>query len=761
MSSIYNRAELIDQRFRELVKKETLPEPRVHVTLKDTDLQPEDVVDLFESQVISRRLDLRARELKNQNLCYYTIGSSGHEGNAVLGKVFRRTDMAFLHYRSGALMAQRAKELLGSTQIYDAMLSFTASSEDPISGGRHKVFGSLPLMVPPQTSTIASHLPKAVGMAFSIGRAKDLKIPSEVPADSVVLCTFGDASANHATAQAAFNSANWIAYQGLALPLVFVCEDNGIGISVPTPEGWIYSQFSQRPPLKYFYGDGLHLLHAYMASREAENYTRIHRKPAFLHLSTVRLMAHAGSDPEWTYHSMEKIEATEFQDPLLHSARILLENHILSADEIIDLYDSIHQRVNAVSDYVVKRPKLRTPEEVRSTVVSCTRPRPVPPQPSPEERAQIFGRDFEKMGSTPQHMAKLINYGLADILLRYPNAVIFGEDVAQKGGVYNVTDGLYKKFGPRRIWNSMLDETTILGTAIGMSHNGFLPIPEIQFLAYVHNAEDQIRGEASTLAFFSQGQFNNPMVVRVAGLAYQKGFGGHFHNDNSLAVFRDLPGVVIAVPSNGYDAVKMMRACVREANTNGRVVIFVEPIALYMTKDLHVEGDKGWSFPYPEPTGDLDQDEIKFGEFGVYDSPDMNARDRDLCIVTYGNGYYYSRQAAQELEMAGVKVRILDLRWLAPLDWSRLLEAISGFKNILFVEECRKTGSFSEQIVAGIVERMGIAIGASVSIPNVRVLAADDCFIPLGYAAAAGLPKKAEILAAAQEILGMKTRGLS
>lgn len=760
MSSIYNRAEIIEKRFFERVKVEDFPEARVQVALSDTDLTPEEVVDLFESQVMSRALDLRARELKNQNLCYYTIGSSGHEGNAVYGKVFRHTDMAFLHYRSGAFMAQRAKHLDQSTPIYDSLLSFAASSEDPISGGRHKVFGSRPLLVPPQTSTIASHLPKAVGAALSIQKGRDLGVEGVMPHDSVVLCSFGDASSNHATAQTAFNSANWIAYQSIPLPLVFMCEDNGVGISVPTPQDWVARQFSNRGPMRYVYSDGLHLLHAYNAGREAERIARIHKKPVFLHTGVVRLMAHAGSDPEWTYHAMEKIEAVEAQDPLLHSARILVENGILSASEVLDVYSSVRERVTAVSNYAVTRPKLKTPQEVRASLTACTEPRALPPVPKGSERAEIFGRDFEKLSSTPQHMAKLINYGLADILLRYKNACIFGEDVAQKGGVYNVTDGLYKKFGMRRVWNTPLDETTILGTAMGLAHNGFLPIPEIQFLAYVHNAEDQIRGEAATLAYFSQGQFTNPFVLRVAGLAYQKGFGGHFHNDNSLAIFRDLPGVIVAVPSNGLDAVKMMRACVREANTNGRVVIFVEPIALYMTKDLHTEGDKEWSFAYPEFTYDpghetpesIARDEIAIGEFGVYGA------GKDLCIVTYGNGTYYSRQAEKELrEKYGVGVRIIDLRWIQPVKWPELLAAIGDCRYLLFVEECRKTGSFSEQIVSGLVERMGAVTDVPYTrLPKIKILAADDCFIPLGYAAAAGLPKKAEILQAAGELMGLK-----
>lgn len=737
---MYNRAEIIDHNFINFVKEQRLPESKTQVKLTDSGLLGHELVDMFESQVMSRILDIRARELKNTNQCFYTIGSSGHEGNAVFGKVFRATDMAFLHYRSGALMAQRAKQVHGSTFLYDTLLSFVASSDEPISGGRHKVWGSLPMLVPPQTSTIASHLPKAVGAALSIRRARDLGVPAVMPDDSVVICSFGDASANHATAQVAFNTTSQIAYRNVPVPLVFLCEDNGIGISVPTPEAWIKTSFENRPNIKYLWADGLNLLHLYKVTKEAELYARTHRRPVFLHTSVVRLLAHAGSDPEWTYNSFQSIEEKEFQDPLLHSARILMENKILSADEIIALYNSIKLRINKISDEVIHLPKLTKSEEVRTSVTECRRPRQLPAVPSETQRSEIFGRDFDKLSSVPQHMAKLINYGLADILLRYKNAVIFGEDVAQKGGVYNVTDGLVKKFSQRRVFNSILDETSILGNAIGFAHNGLLPIPEIQFLAYVHNAEDQIRGEAATLAFFSQGQFTNPMVIRVAGLAYQKGFGGHFHNDNSLAIFRDIPGLIVAVPSNGSDAVKMMRAAVRAAETRGRVVVFVEPIALYMTKDLHQDGDKEWSFTYPDIS-----EEIEVGEFGTY------GEGKDVLIITYGNGYFYSRQAEKELrDKLQVNCKLIDLRWIAPIQWDKLIQIVDQYKKVLIVEECRKTGSLSEGLVAGIVER---AVERGRAIPKIKVVAADDSFIPLGVAAASGLPKKPEIIAGVLELL--------
>ena len=188
--SLFNRAEVVDQNFTKFVKNNNFPPPQTNLHLSQTNIRPTELISIFESQVLSRHIDLKARLLKDEGKCFYTIGSSGHEGNAVFGKVFPTTDMAFLHYRSGPFFIERSKQVAGTTPIYDLALSFMASSEDPISGGRHKVIGSERLNIPPQTSTIASHLPKAVGTAFSIDRAKDLDIPeSKLKYDSIVLCS--------------------------------------------------------------------------------------------------------------------------------------------------------------------------------------------------------------------------------------------------------------------------------------------------------------------------------------------------------------------------------------------------------------------------------------------------------------------------------------------------------------------------------------------------------------------------------------------
>ena len=265
-----------------------------------------------------------------------------------------------------------------------------------------------------------------------------------------------------------------------------------------------------------------------------------------------------------------------------------------------------------------------------------------------------------------------------------------------------------------------------------MAHNGFLPVPEIQFLAYLHNAEDQLRGEAATLSFFSNGQYQNPMVVRIASLAYQKGFGGHFHNDNSIAVLRDLPGVVVACPSNGADAVKLLRTCLCLAEEEGRVVVFLEPIALYMTKDLHEAGDGQWLFTYPPLT-----ESIPLGEVSTFGKG-------ETVILTYANGYYLSRQAAKILrDSYGISVKIVDLHWLNPLPEAAILREVAKAKHVLIVDEGRKSASVSEGIISLLVERASPKL-------IIRRLTGEDCFIPLGQSWQYLLPSRDKIVAAVQ-----------
>jgi 2-oxoisovalerate dehydrogenase E1 component len=553
-----------------------------------------------------------------------------------------------------------------------------------------------------------------------------------LPHDSIILCSFGDASANHSTSQGAFNAACWAAYQHLPMPIVFLCEDNGIGISVRTPGGWIAANFAHRPALHYISCDGADMNDALCGCAEAVTYARTRRKPVFLHMQTIRLMGHAGADVELSYAPIAQIEAAEAQDPLLHSARILHEQAGMSGAEIVARYEDMRARVDSVARDALAKPRLLTAAEVMASIAPARSEKPPQPLPDAAKRDALFAHDARNLAK-PATLAKSINFALADIMLQYPNVAVFGEDVARKGGVYGVTQGLQEKFGTARVFDTLLDEQTILGLAIGMAHNGFVPIPEIQFLAYLHNAEDQIRGEAATLSFFSNKQYRNPMVIRIAGLPYQKGFGGHFHNDNSLAVLTDIPGIIVACPSSAADAPAMLRECVRLAHEDGRVVVFIEPIALYHITDLQQPGDGAWTAPYMAP----DQDNvISLGALGQF------GKGTELAIITYGNGFFLSCQAADELKAGGIDLRIIDLRWLHPLNAEAIVAAVADCGKILIVDECRRSGSLSEKLMTLLTEAgRGDAVSR---------ITAEDCFIPLGPAAELVLPSKASIIEAAQ-----------
>lgn len=695
-----DRAKIVDQNFIAKVRENNLPAAKSTTTLADAGISTALALDIFDSQIESRHLDLIARILRKQDQAFYTIGSSGHEGNAAIAAAFNTDDMAFLHYRSCAFMLQRARQHCGDAKIYDHLLSLAASKSDPIASGRHKVFGSLELNVPPQTSTVASQLPKAVGAAFSVALAKELQVAKHLTAKSVILCSFGDASANHSTAQGAFNAVQWIAQHNLPLPLVFVCEDNGIGISVPTPADWIEKNFCHRVGMEYISCDGLNFCDTYKAAKQAEYIARTKKIPVFLHMRTVRLLGHAGSDIESNYHTNDEIIKLEADDPLLHSARILMAEKLLSDAEIIARYEAARSNIEKLAQQALLQSKLTSAEEVMASII--------PPKLN-DIRATEFTTKINVEQLKTLTMAQSINTCLQHLLEEYKNIVLFGEDVGKKGGVYSVTTGLQTKYGIRRVFDTLLDEQTILGTAIGLAHNGILPIPEIQFLAYIYNAIDQIRGEAATLSYFSNGQYTNPMVVRVAGLAYQKGFGGHFHNDNAIACLREIPGVIIACPSNGVAAYGLLRECVRLAQQEQRVVIFLEPIALYFVKD---------SYDYNE----ISAEDFKFDEPGIEDN------GTDFLIISYGNGAHLSRQALQILSQRhNQHGTLLDLRWLAPLNMSAVFKAIAPFKKILIVDEGRKTGSISESILAGLNDHLS-------EWPKIHRITAEDCFIPLGNA---------------------------
>ncbi|MDG4840862.1 thiamine pyrophosphate-dependent enzyme [Micromonospora sp. WMMD967] len=778
----------------------------------DAPLTGAQVLDLFDAQVTSRQLDLAGRWLRSFGEGFYTIGSAGHEGNAAVAAALRPTDPALLHYRSGAFYCLRAAQAAAASPsgepdsatdpaptgdpestadptagsdrragsdpastdadstadpdpagpepapaggfgayadaARDVLRGMVASSEEPIAGGRHKVFGRADLAVVPTTSTIASHLPRAVGMGLAVERLRRLdsagrrtgagvRVGSGAgaahvpwPPDAIVVCSFGDASVNHASATAAFNTAGWYDHAGLRIPVLFVCEDNGLGISVRSPEGWVEATLRAKPGIRYFSADGADPVRAYAVAAEAAAWVRRNRRPAVLHLRTVRLMGHAGADAESAYRSPAELAEDLDRDPVAATARLLVDAGVATGEELLARYDETGWQVRRLAEEVLGEPKLASAADV----VSALAPRrPVrvaravadaaarASGPGAGARAEAFGGKPPEL-TGPMTLAQSINAALADGMLDHPQMAIFGEDVAAKGGVYGVTKGLRDRFGPARVFDTLLDETSVLGLGLGAGLAGMLPVPEIQYLAYLHNAEDQLRGEAATMRFFSQGAFRNPMVVRVAGLAYQEGFGGHFHNDNSVAVLRDVPGLVVAVPARPDDAAPMLRTCLASAAVDGSVCVFLEPIALYHTRDLYADGDGEWLAGYPEP-GAWVAGHVPIGRARVYR---VGSAD-DLTIITFGNGVRMSLRAAAVLAEEGVGTRVVDLRWLAPLPVADIIRESSATGRVLVVDETRRSGGVGEGVIAALVDAG--YVGAA------RRVAGVDSFVPLGPAA--------------------------
>jgi 2-oxoisovalerate dehydrogenase E1 component len=693
---------------------------------------------------VSRALDsLEESRLVPERKVLYQFCARGHDvTQALLGQQLTgRRDAVAPYYRSRPLalsLGLPPEEALASTMM----------RAEGMSGGRdigvviNRPNRDGPCLLPACGGVGAQYTP-ATGWAQSlVYRARVMK--DAAVAGSIAVAHGGEAS----TATNGFWASLNIATTE-RLPLLYFIEDNGYGISVPsrrqTPGGDVAANLAAFRNLRILAGDAAEPLASASLIEAAVQAVRAGEGPVFLKLRVPRLSGHSAQDTQ-AYKSAEEIADEQARDPLAALEKALVPT-VLSAADWRALQAEGEGIVREALDRIESRPPL-SPAGVERHVFT-------------ERRAdgslelQVQGGQLAD-GATPPvgtaatrpegariNMLTAIRRTLEHELAVNPRVLVFGEDVGRKGGVYNVTHDLQKRFGAGRVFDTLLDETSILGIAQGAAHAGLLPIPEIQYLAYIHNALDQIRGEAASLQFFSSGQFRNPMVVRVPGLAYQKGFGGHFHNDNSVGALRDIPGLVLAVPSNGPDAARMLRGAIAMALEDGRVVIFLEPIALYHERDLHAEGDGGWLFDYPAPP-----DHLLPGEAGLY-----GEAATDLLIVSYANGLRMSLQAQAILDREhGVAARVLDLRWLNPLPVEAVRAHAADCGSVLVVDECRATGAgVADALIADLAET-----GFAGRVASVRAV---DSFVPLGTATAAVLVGLDQVVAAAVEAAQRSTAG--
>ncbi|SLL98235.1 transketolase [Actinoplanes sp. SE50/110] len=713
----------LDERFRDAVSALRPPEhphaPGDPVRDGST-LTGARALEIFDAQLTSRHLDLAARWLRSFNEGFHTVASSGHEGNAAVAAALRGDDPALPHDRAAAFYCMRAAASAPGDRTHrledaarDILRGVVASVRDPISGGRDKVFGNAGLHLVPVVSTPAGHLPRAVGLAYGLSRSPDPRWP----ADAIVAATFGDDGVDRPGATAALHAAGWHDRAGRPIPLLLVCEDDTPGGA--DPDGWAAAVLRGRPGVRYSYADGGDLAATHDAAAEAAAYVRRERRPAVLHLGTVRLLGRPG-DPD-PGPDLDR-------DPLAGTARLLVETGLLTVDEVITRYDEIGWQVRKAAEEVLGEPKLATVGEI---VASLAPRRPLRVAhaiadaaeralgPAGANRSRVFGGRLPEQAG-PMTLAQAINATLTDALAARPGLLVFGPGTT-RGGRHGVTAGLRDRGGDR-VFDTPPDTTSVVGLALGAGLAGLLPVPELPGLGSLHSGEDQVRVEAATMSFLSSGAYRNPLVLRVPALADPYGLGGPLDNDNSLAVLRDVPGLVVAVPARAQDAAPMLRTCLAAADLDGSVCVFLEPAALYQTRDLYQQGDNEWLSPYPGPA-QWAAEHAPIGRARIY----TLGTAQDLTIVTYGGGVRMSLRVAARLAADGYGTRVVDLRWLSPLPVADLVRESLATGRVLIVDETRRSGGVGEGVLAALVD--GSFVGSA------RRVAAADAPVPLGPAA--------------------------
>ncbi len=671
----------LDERFRAAVAELAASENRRGAAEPVRDgsrLSGERATALFDAQLTARHLDLAARWLLSFGEAYRSIGSAGHEGDAAVAAAVHATDPALLQPRSVAFLLARAAG--GSEVARDVLRGVVASAYDPGSGGRLAVPGSAAFNVVPSTIDPSAHLPRAFGLAAALtGGGRKGRDP-----DAIVVASFCAGSVDDTALTAALTAAGRYDHHGVPLPLLLICEDDGLA------GDWPQVSLSARPGLRYTTADGCDLAAAYDAATDAADWVREHRRPAVLQLSTVRLLT---------------ATADTARDPLLRTAALLVEAGLTTPDDVLARYDELGWQIRKLAEEVIAEPKLasgadivaplapRRPLRVARAVADAASRATGPAAGA--RHAAFAGRLPEDAG--PLTLAQTLDAALTDALVTQPGAVAVG---------------------------SGDDDVTTFGLALGAGLAAQLPIVEV---GDVRRVADQLGGEAATLLFRSAGAYRNPMVIRLPGLARDPaqpdtGPDGDGQGDDVVPVLSDVPGLVVAVPARPADAAALLRSCLASAAVDGSVCVLVEPVAGYHLRDLHESGDNGWLAPYAAPAK-WAAGHIPAGRARTYG---VGSAD-DLTILTFGNGVRMSLRAAHGLALEGYGSRVVDLRWLAPLPVADLVRESAATGRVLIVDETRRTGGVGETVLAALVD--GGFVGA------VRRIAAADTFVPPGPAA--------------------------
>jgi 2-oxoisovalerate dehydrogenase E1 component len=678
-------------------------------------LTPEDLVRFYRLMYTSRKTDDRELLLKKQQKIFFQISCAGHEALLVAAGLALKPghDWFFPYYRDRAFA-------LAVGQTVTAQLMQAVGADDPGSGGRqmpsHWTSRELRLMSPSSaTGTQCLHAvgaaeagmyfvnhPKAAEGPYGDGDYRKFKEVS-FAADEVVYTSIGEGSTSQGEFWEAMNSAS-----NGKLPVLIVVEDNGYAISTPveanTPGGNISKLLANFPNFHFAEIDGTDPIASYEAMKEAVAYCRARKGPALVHGHVVRPYSHAQSDDERHYRHASELEADALRDPLLRTEALLLQEGILTEEQLHALQKEVDDEVIAAADVALGSPLPKVENIMKHVYSEDLKPTDA-----------VFATEAKNEDDVDRTIADLINRTLYDEMARDERIVIFGEDVADatrdehlkagtlkgKGGVFKITAGLQKQFGSDRVFNSPLAEANIVGRAIGMASRGLKPVVEIQFFDYIWPAMHQMRNELSVFRWRSNGNHSSPLVIRVPIGGYLTG-GSIYHSQSGESIFTHTPGVRVVMPSNALDAAGLLRTAIRCDDP----VMFLEHKRLY--REAYGRA------PYPGP-----EYAIPFGKAATV------REGTDLTLVTYGAVVPRALQAAQKIERdLKVSVEVIDLRSLSPYDFEAIAESVRKTNRVIVAHEDMRSWGFGAELAARIADELFHDLDAPV-----RRVAGMDTFV--------------------------------
>jgi 2-oxoisovalerate dehydrogenase E1 component len=694
------------------------------------ELDAETLLRMYRTMLLSRRLDDKEIQLKQQNKIFFQISGAGHEGIQVAAAEHARPahDWFYFYYRDRAFTLA-----IGMTPL-DHLLQAVGAEADPSSGGRQMPshWGHKDLNLVSTSSPTGTQFLHAVGTAEAAVRARTVGGAAAETVrpkdDEVVFVTTGDGTTSEGEFWESLNSAC-----NLKLPVIYIVEDNEFAISVPvevnTAGGSISRLVSGFPDLLILNCDGTDVEESHQVMGRAVAYARAGDGPALVHAKVIRPYSHSLSDDERFYKTEAMRDDEARRDPLVRTAALLRERGFATEDDLEEMERQVAEAVQRATDEA-----LASPQPDPSTAMDYLY------SPDVDPTAEQFDtEDDPRFSGNETTMVDLINATMKDEMRRDPRIVVFGEDVADcsreemleevkgKGGVFKVTAGLQREFGSTRVFNSPLAEANIVGRAVGMAVRGLKPVVEIQFFDYIWPAMMQIRDELATMRYRSNNAFSSPVVIRVTYGGYLKG-GAPYHSQTGESIFAHCPGLRVILPATALDAAGLLRTAIRCEDP----VIFLEHKHLY--RQVYNKGQ------YPGPNFMIPFGKAKKVREGT-----------DVTIVACGALVQRSLVAAKAAqEKLGISAEVLDLRSISPFDMEAVAESVRKTSRVIVAHE----DSLSWGIGAEIVARIADECFAWLDAPVKRVASLDTWVAYAPQVERAILPEPENVLKAIEEVVG-------